>query len=67
MIGYEYTDESTLYHDHGDHPPSGARTANQIKVIAGKSGFFTMLLNPNSLHDLLQYEEFGQAAYTTPV
>ena len=26
-----------------------------------------MLSNPNSVHDLLQDEEFGQAAYTTAV
>jgi len=41
--------------------------ANQIKVIAGKRGFIAMLPNPNSLHDLSQYEEFGQAAYPTAV
>ena len=55
------------HRDDGDHEPSGAGTPNQIKIIAGKRVFFTMLPNPNSLHDLLQYEEFGQAAYTTAV
>jgi len=33
---------------------SHAGAANQIKVIAGKRGFFTALSNPDSLHDLFQ-------------
>ena len=55
------------HHDDDDDEPSGVGTPNQIELIAGKRGFFTMLPNPDSLHDLLQYEEFGQAAYTTAV
>ena len=53
--------------DDGDHEPSSAGTPYQIKVIAGKRGFIMMLPNPNSLHDLLQCEEFRQAAYTTAI
>ena len=55
------------HHDDGEHPPSRAGTAYQIKIVAGKRGFFAILPNPNSLHDLFQYEEFGQAADTTAV
>ena len=54
-------------HDDNDHQPSRAGTTNQIKIIGGKRDFFTLLPNPNSLHDLMQYEEFGQAAYATAV
>ena len=50
--------QTTGHHD-GDDPPSRASTANQIKVIAGKRDFVAMLPDPNSLHDLSQYEEFG--------
>ena len=59
--------QRTEHHNDSDYQPPRAGTADQIKVIAGKRGLFTMLLNLNSLHDLFQYEEFGQAAYTTAI
>ena len=59
--------QRTGHNDDSDHQPSRAGTTNQIKVITGKRGFITMLPNLNYLHDLLQYEAFGQATYTTAI
>jgi hypothetical protein len=50
-----------------DHIPASAGTPDQIKVIAGEGHFreFLPILNPP--HNLSQYEEFGQSAYTTAI
>jgi hypothetical protein len=50
-----------------DHIPARASTANQIEVIAGTWYFREFLIMLNPPHNLLQYYQFGQAAYTTAV
>jgi hypothetical protein len=50
-----------------DRIPARAGTTNQIEVIAGMWHFREAVVFLNPAHNLLQYDEFGQAAYTTPV